>query len=221
MLKKVIIGYLGILFFYACNRDDKKQIKAVTNTVKTTKSLTSKQDSLTSAPIKEVVYFNYSNTEIKEEFRDSIFTKFSNLALDDKFTFYVPKGNINRTKSVLRIYNDLGELIYEKSFQTYNLINGYDLQDIKTDEELEKYILDKARDILANNSFVDITNKEEIIKQDGILNQPEDRFENYKVFTECQNDRRPLFCIGLAEEDITFIGYSRRLKKVIDLIYCC
>ncbi len=220
MLKKIIISCL-ILSFYACNKSDKQQNKAVKNTIDSTKSLTSKQNSRISAPIKEVVYFNYTNTEIKEEFRDSIFTNFSSLSSNDKFTFYVPKGNINTTESILKIFNEVDELIYIKSFQTSNLINGYDLEYIKTDEELEKYILGKARDVLANVSFVDITNKEEIIKQDGILNQPEDSFENYKAFIECQNDRRPLFCIGLAEEDITFIGYSRRLKKVVDIIYCC
>lgn len=180
-----------------------------------------KQDTLNSVLTRSVVYFDYTNTEIKEEFRDSLFTKFSDLAKDDKFTFYVPKGNINNTKSVLKIFNDTGELIYEKSFQTSELIYGYDLEDIKSDEELEKYILDRAKKTLTMDSFTDITDKEKIMKEDGILDQPEDSYENYKVFIECQKDKRPLFCISLAEEDITFIGYSKKLKKVVDIIYCC
>ncbi|WP_374175325.1 hypothetical protein [Flavobacterium tructae] len=217
MFKNIIIACISILSLYACNRIEKRQNKTAINLSDSLKP----QDTVVSVPTKEAIYFNYSNTVLHEEFRDSISIKFSDLLIDDKFTFYVPEGNINKTKSILKIFNDAGELLYEKSFQTSELIYGYDLEDIKTDEELEKYILDKAREVLADNSFIDITDKEKIAEEGGILNQPADSFENYKVFTECQNEKRSLFCIGLAEEDITFIGYSKRLQKVVDIIYCC
>lgn len=221
MFKNTIILFLSILAFCACNRVEKQQNETIINAKDSSKNVKPKQDTLNSVLTHSVVYFDYTNTVIKEEFRDSLFTKFSDLSTDDKFTFYVPAGNINDTKSVLRIFNNDDELIYEKSFQTSELIYGYDLEDIKSDEELEIYILSKAKETLTMDSFNDITDKEKIIKEDGILDQPEDSFENYKVFIECQNDKRPLFCISLAEEDITFIGYSKKLKKVVDIIYCC
>lgn len=220
MFKNTIIYCIIILSFYACNRVEKQQNKTTVAVKDSSENVKPKQDTL-KVLTHSVVYFDYKNTVLKEEFRDSLFTKFSDLSTDDKFTLYVPEGNINNTKSVFKIFNNADELIYEKSFQTSELIYGYDLEDIKSDEELEKYILSRAKEKLAIDSFTDITDKDEIIEKDGILNQPEDRFENYKVFIECQKDKRPLFCISLAEEDITFIGYSKKLKKVVDIIYCC
>ena len=59
------------------------------------------------------------------------------------------------------------------------------------------------------------------IGKDDIFGQPKDEFMNYDVFIECQNDKRPLFPISLAEEDMTYIGYSKKLKKAVDIIGCC
>ncbi|MBF4515826.1 hypothetical protein IRZ71_05705 [Flavobacterium sp. ANB] len=220
MLKNTLICFLSILFLYACNRNEKLQSEKTVVANDSLKNI-KPTDTLSSAvKVHETVYFNASNTTIKEEFRDSLFTKFSDLSTDDKFTLNVPKGNINKTTSVLKIFNNGGEMIYEKSFDTYHLINGYDLEYIKSDEELEKYMLNRAKEILSVESFTDISDKNEI-KKDDVLGQSKERFINYDAFIECQNNKTPLFTISLGEEDTTYIGYSKKLKKAVDIIDCC
>lgn len=216
MYKNTLVSFLSILLFYACNKAEKKPVKKtaiVSDTV-------SQKDTLNAVLTSTEVYFDYSNTVIKEEFKDSLSAKFSDLSTEDKFIITVPKGNINETTSVFQIFNSIGELIYEKSFQTRYIANGYHLIYIKNDEEMEKYILTEAKEMVDPNSFTDISDKNEIEKDD-VLGQSKDEFMNYDAFIECQNDKRPLFSISLAEEDMTYIGYSKKLKKAVDIIGCC
>ncbi|MDR6762122.1 hypothetical protein J2Y38_002333 [Flavobacterium sp. 2755] len=216
MYKNTLVVFLSILLFYACNKVEKKPIK---KTAIVSDTLSQKDTSTVAHPPAEV-YFDPVNTVIKEEFKDSLSAKFSDLSTEDKFIITVPKGNINETTSVFQIFNSVGELIYEKSFKTRYMANGYHLIHIKNDEEMEKYILTEAKEMVDPNSFTDISDKNEIEK-DGVLGQSKDDFMNYDAFIECQNDKRPLFSISLAEEDMTYIGYSKKLKKVVDIIGCC
>jgi hypothetical protein len=216
MYKNTLVVFLSILLFYACNKVEKKPIK---KTAIVSDTLSQKDTSTVAHPPAEV-YFDPVNTVIKEEFKDSLSAKFSDLSTEDKFIITVPKGNINETTSVFQIFNSIGELIYEKSFKTRYMANGYHLIHIKNDEEMEKYILTEAKEMVDPNSFTDISDKNEIEK-DGVLGQSKDDFMNYDAFIECQNDKRPLFSISLAEEDMTYIGYSKKLKKVVDIIGCC
>lgn len=216
MYKNTLICFLSILLFYACNKVEKKPIKKTAIVSDTL----SQKDTLTVAHPPAEVYFDPINTVIKEEFKDSLSAKFSDLSTEDKFIITVPKGNINETTSVFQIFNSIGELIYEKSFKTRYIANGYHLIHIKNDEEMEKYILTTAKEMVDPNSLTDISDKNEIGKDD-IFGQPKDEFMNYDVFIECQNDKRPLFPISLAEEDMTYIGYSKKLKKAVDIIGCC
>lgn len=216
MYKNTLICFLSILLFYACNKVEKKPIKKTAIVSDTL----SQKDTLTVAHPPAEVYFDPVNTVIKEEFKDSLSAKFSDLTTEDKFIITVPKGNINETTSVFQIFNSIGELIYEKSFQTRYIANGYHLIHIKNDEEMEKYILTTAKEMVDPDSLTDISDKNEIGKDD-IFGQPKDEFMNYDVFIECQNDKRPLFPISLAEEDMTYIGYSKKLKKAVDIIGCC
>jgi|GEM_PF-5043103 len=162
-------------------------------------------------------YYHY-HTIIKKEFKDSVQVNFSSLESKDSFTFYMPVGNIDSTESILRIYNVTGELIYEKIFETHELINGYDLEFIKNETQMQKYIYDKAKNMLDKTSFDDWSK----VKEDGIIGQsePED-FENYTTYVECKKDKRMLFWINLGEEDGTCIGFSKKQNKVLDIIYCC
>ncbi|KRB55605.1 hypothetical protein [Flavobacterium sp. Root186] len=217
MYKNTLVLFLSILLFYSCNKTEKKPIK---NTVAINDTLSKKDTSTVVQTTEKDVYFDYSNTVIKEEFKDSLSAKFSDLSTEDKFIITVPKGNINETISVFQIFNSIGELIYEKSFQTRYIANGYHLIYIKNDEEMEKYILTSAKEMVDPDSFTDISDKNEIGKDD-VLGQSKDEFMNYDAFIECQNDKRPLFSISLAEEDTTYIGYSKKLKKAVDIIGCC
>jgi hypothetical protein len=158
--------------------------------------------------------FDYSNTVIKSDFYDTIRINFSNNENKDLFTFTMPKGNINNTKSVLKIYDFKGKIIYEKTFETFYLINGYDLYNIKNQSEMDKYIYAKAKNILDKDSFEN-ANKTQFHSMD------KEMFENYEVYVECKKNNFLLYTVGLGEEDITTIGYSKKLDKTIDIFYCC
>lgn len=163
-------------------------------------------------------YFDYQNTIMHSSYSDTVFVKFSNDTVEDCFTFYMPEGNINATKSIIRVTTKTGELIYENVFETSDIVNGYATYSIFNDSEMEQYVLTEARDVLAKNSFRYINNAED----DSIIKQTaKEDIQDYDTFLECQNENRPLFVFRLNEENMTFIGYSRIKNKVVDLIYCC
>lgn len=219
MLRNTLICFVIVLCFYACNRAEKQQTEKASIASDSLKNIEPKEDTLSAVQNPDsVVYSKFNNSIIKEEYKDSLFTKFSDLSTDDKFILTVPKGNINHTTSVLKIFNNGGELLYETSFTTRYMANGYELENIKNDAEMVKYILTKAKQILEKDSFMYITNE---IKKDGVLGQSKEEFTDYDTFIECENDKRPLFIISLGEEDTTYIGYSKKQKKAVDLISCC
>lgn len=219
MFKNTLICYVTILCFYACNRFEKKQTEKTSMANDTLKNITPKEDTLNFVQNSDsIVYSKFNNSIIKEKYKDSIFTKFSDLLTNDKFIFTVSKGNINHTTSVLKIFNNAGELLYETSFTTRYMANGYELENIKNDAEMVKYILNKAKQILEKDSFMYISNE---TKKDGVLGQSKEEFMDYDTFIECENNKRPLFIISLGEEDTTYIGYSKKQKKAVDIISCC
>lgn len=200
--KNILLTLLFTLpFFEGC----KQEVKYNGQTKKTT-------------TIQEPEYFDYRNTIVNHEFSDTIFMCFSDDSVADCFTFYMPTGNINKTQCVLRITSNTGELIYENIFTTSDIVNGYSTHGIKNDEEMEKYVLEEAKSVLNKESFCYLDNPEE----DSIIKQtPKEEIKDYETFIECKNDNRPLFCLRLHEEDITFMGFSKKKGKVVDLIYCC
>ena len=163
-------------------------------------------------------YFNYQNTIIQTDFYDTVFQNFSSENAEDCFTFYMPSGNINETKSTIRITTKAGELIYEKTFTTSDIVNGYSTFNISNDIEMEEYVLWEAKAVLAKTSFLDVNNDDE---NNIVKSTPKEDIHDYETFVECQEENRPLFCIALHEEDITIIGFSKKKNKVVDLIYCC
>lgn len=215
-MKKKQLYYFFLLFtFLSCKKEDKKEQVLIKIDNETSVVV---QDTLANVE-KNILRNDLKDVVIHNEFRDSLNIKFSNLETDDKFVFELPEGNINNTTSSIKIYNSENILIYKKEFKTREIINGYAIDDrYYTNQEIEAYILNEAKLILSKDSFVDL---EKDIGKGEILDQEKESFENYSVFTECKNEKRPLFVIGLAEEDITYIGYSSKKNKVFDIIYCC
>ncbi len=160
--------------------------------------------------------FDYSKTELSDEFRDSTFHCFSKADSKDKFTFYVPKGNIKTTKAILMVRDAENNLVFSDTIATEELINGYDLDEIKTGEQMQKAILTRAKSILDANSFIDDISSEPFFK-----NLSDEEFMDHNVFNECQTDKRPLFILSLEEENITYYGYSKILHKVVAIAGCC
>ncbi len=209
------------LFLFSCNSNNGNKTEA-TEENKTAAPLKVEKeihlpDELKADETDDDPYYHY-HTILKKEFNDSVLANFSSLKSKDRFTFYMPAGNIDSTESVVRIYTHEGNLIYEKKFGTHELINGYDLEFIKNETQMQKYVLKQANGVLDKSSFTDLDRVEEY----GIIaqSQPED-FESYDTYVECKKEKRPLFCIGLTEEDITYIGFSKKQNKVLDIIYCC
>jgi hypothetical protein len=204
------IFVLTLLTLVSCNQTADQQ------TTKSADTASVKEDSTNSYT---PTYYDYKKTSLSSGYRDSLYAKFSSDTTEDCFILNVPKGLVTETKTTLCIVTKQGEIIYEHTFPTSDLINGYATEEIKTDKEMELYILSEAKSILDQNSFRDLN---KLTEEDGIINQTDkDGYENYDVFIECKNDRRPLYCYGLQEEDIRFLGYSRKLKKVVIVLTCC
>lgn len=162
--------------------------------------------------------YNHQLT-LENAYFDSSNAYFSNLSEKDKFTFQIPKGDINKTISILRINSKKEGLIYEKQFETYLLINGYDLEYIHTKKEMLNYVLNKARKLLSKNSFISIA--EDQLNGGWISTSTKEGFYDYETFERCKIEKRPLFSISLGEEDTEVIGYSTKEGKVKDIIGCC
>ncbi|MFB9080732.1 hypothetical protein ACFFLS_21560 [Flavobacterium procerum] len=82
------------------------------------------------------------------------------------------------------------------------------------------FIINRANEILNADKLTDISNKSEI-KENQVIGTASEDFMNYEAFLEYQNEKRPLFSIFLGEEDMTYIRYSDKLKKVVDITGCC
>jgi hypothetical protein len=179
------------------------------------------KDSAATASSKDVGvdphYFDYSNTTLSDNFTDTIFAKFSSADSEDRFTFFVPKGNINNTKSVLRITTKDGELIYETIFTTSDLVYGYGTSEVQTEKEMVNYILVDANAIL-QAGVVDPRND----KDNSFLAQfSADSFDRYDIFEEAKSSGRMLFHYRLGNEDNYVLGYSMKEKKVFKVLTCC
>ncbi len=163
------------------------------------------------------VYFDYKNTSLDQDFNDTLFCKFSNDSVNDRFSFSVPKGNISDTKAILRITTKAGLIIYEHIFGTYELASGYHLETVRTDNEMRAYILDLAKDLLPGG-IIDPNNLD---KNNYLSQATKEDFIDYETFVETKLKNRKLFFYNLHEESGTFLGYSGKEKKVVEVAGCC
>ncbi|MCL9805511.1 hypothetical protein NAT51_08255 [Flavobacterium amniphilum] len=216
---KLFLFTLSAVLFFSCSQKENHNPTSDNKDTIAVEAITATEERDTSVPTIEEHYFDYTNTVLKEDFKQSIQHLFSDTGSKDTFTLSIPKGNINRTETTLKIVAANGELILEKKFTTRELINGYDLREITNDTQMEAYIIDKAKNILNNDSFIDLS--EPIDKNSFVFNTEKEDFENFEAYTECKNDKRSIFVIGLEEENITYMVYSAKLKKVVDVLYCC
>ncbi|MDQ3108849.1 MAG: hypothetical protein M3R17_03050 [Bacteroidota bacterium] len=206
----VILPVYFLLFSCNGNRDGEKQSNSL-HKDDTAASSISKNASV------DPHYFDYSKTVLTREFADTVFAKFSSATSDDRFTFFVPKGNINDTKSVLRITNERGDVIYENIFPTRDLVYGYGTSEVKTEKEMVEYILEDAGDIL-QAGILDPNDK----REDSFLNQfTADNFDRKDVYDEVKNSRRMLFHYRLNNESNFVLGFSEKGKAVVTIFTCC
>lgn len=206
-MKKLALLYF-LIVFVSCQEAEKSKVKS-SKTIK---------KSATTNKLKNKSKFDYRLT-LEKSFFDSIHINFSSLTEKDIFTFQIPKGDINKTVSILKIANNSGNTIYEKRFETYLLINGYELESIHNENEMLHYILKQAKNMLAKNSFIDINENQ---KEGGWISTSNKKsFYDYETYESCKIEKRLLFSISLGEEDTEVIGYSSNEGKVKEIIGCC
>jgi hypothetical protein len=166
-------------------------------------------------------YFDYSKTTLTNDFTDTAFANFSSGESQDRFTFFVPKGNVNETKSVLRITTQEGKLIYEHIFPTSDLIYGYALRDIKTEKEMINSILVDAGDVLQTGIIDPIDGARGSTFMSNLsVDNPID-FEREDVYEQVKKSGRMLFHYRLNNESHFVLGYSKKEKAVVKILTCC
>lgn len=163
-------------------------------------------------------YYNYNKVSLRKDYCDSISMHFSETDKNDFFTFNIPKGNINKTYSSLKITNYQGYTIFNLKFKTNELIDAYSTFDIKTDEEFVKYILEQAENVLHPDSFMNFNN----LDKESYLNDLEEGdFYDYTTLEEIKKENRLIFILSREEENNIYYGYSKKQKKVIEIYACC
>jgi hypothetical protein len=161
--------------------------------------------------------FNYENTVLSYGFIDQVYHSFSEKEADDKFSFFVPKGNINETKCILTIENKVGDTLFADTVLTAFLIDKDDLFAIYSDEEMGNYIVNKAKNVLDSSSFC----KSDDAEVNGIFSESLDTsdFDNFEIFSEVRDDKRYLFALSFEKEGSAYLGYSKSAKQAKFVYY--
>lgn len=213
-MKKINLNFLAIVTFSAilssCNNS--------------TPPLEQKPvvDSLaTSSPVEDNVdpnaKYDYSKTSLAADYNDMVSAKFSNDSTDDRFIVFIPQGDINKTKTTLRVLTKSGAQVYEHIFNTTELINEYEIVGLKNDKEMTDYILKKA-DALLHKGIVDL---DKLGEEDYLAVASKEQFTNYDLFLDMKSKGRRLLNYTLNLENRYYLGYSAKDKKVVTIIECC
>jgi hypothetical protein len=205
-MRFVPIIILSFVLFSCTSSTENKEIKPDALTIDTISNI-----------YRAPTYYDYKNTSLNADFHDTTNAKFSSDIVEDRFTVFVPKGLVTETKSTIRITNKEGEVIYEHTFPTRELVNGYATVEIKSDAEMEKYILEEAMEVF-QNGLVDL-NK---LSEESYLKQAaKEDFTDHETFMQLKTSGRMLFHYCLQEESHYYLGYSIKQKKTVTIIDCC
>lgn len=182
---------------------------------------TPKTDSIDSALTSETapvpILFDYDHTRIEEEYCDTVFAHFSSETSLDSFVLYVGAGPISQSSAIIMITSCEGVHIYQHSFATRDLINGYSLAGIKTDTEMYEYMMLKIKSIFQEG----LLDPKQIGDEDYPNSMSPEDFENYEVYQELRVSEKVMFHYCLNEESHYYLAYSEELKKVVTIINCC
>lgn len=162
-------------------------------------------------------YYNYKNTRLEREISDTAMARFSDDITEDRFTLYVPAGLITETETTIRVKSANGTLVYEHIFPTRALVNGYATEKIRSDGEMEQYVIEQARRLLKEGLY----SANSLPEHSFLKGAPPAEFENYGVFMQLKNTGRMVFHYCLEEETHYYLGYDVKHKKVVHLIRCC
>jgi hypothetical protein len=162
-------------------------------------------------------YFDYNNTALTKDYQRTSKAHFSSENTHDEMTLYISKGPISQTRVTIRVHNAKKELIYEHVFPTTQLIYGYDLDEIHSEEQMEAKIIEWANHIV-DNGFTDPNQ----LPDDHYLNRAhQDEFMNYDVLKKIKTSKRMILYYILGEENHMYLGYSDEDEVAVQLIFCC
>lgn len=162
-------------------------------------------------------YYDFSNAVIKNAFADSITHIFSTKRRPDQFKIAVPKGKIKETMSYLLVINRNNDTLYFEEFKTWQLIYGYALNQMHSDEEVIEHIKDRVALNLDSSAFVFID------KTDLSIIRDKDPEETLKpgVFNFCKENQIPLYQFSLWTENHRFFGFDLEHGGVVLVASCC
>lgn len=154
--------------------------------------------------------------ELTKQYVDTVEHYFSNKTSKDLFVITIPKGNFSNTTSKVKVLNKQGEILFERSFESFYLFNGYDVMNLKNAEELKAYFFVQVKDLFGETKF-EIANE----SNDSYISsmKPED-FTDYETYLFCIKNSQWIFTLSLGEEDNTTFGFNPQ-KGVVELMSCC
>ena len=153
---------------------------------------------------------------LTKEISDTIEHFFSNNTNKDLFIITLPKGNIQETTANVQIINAQGEILFERSFESFYLLNGYDVMNLKNADDLKKYFVERVIGVFSENKF----EKANEIKESYISTMKPKDFLDYESFLVCKKLNQWMFTLTLGEEDNTMYGFIES-KGAVELLSCC
>ncbi|SHI47230.1 hypothetical protein SAMN04488096_1024 [Mesonia phycicola] len=218
-MKKIFL-LLTIIFLNSCknSKENSSKLEEENSKIKTKETLgEQKKVSINQTQLSQPTYYDFSNVSFNSDYQKNIEHLLSNDSIPDKFTIQIPKGNIKKTKSYLLIKSTKKDTILFRSFETWELIYGYSLDQIYSDKEVIEHIKKRVSQNFEENSFIKITET----KLDFFNNSDPDEFENYETFIYCKEKGLPIYQFTLWNENSTFYGFSVKEKKLVPIMYCC
>ena len=154
--------------------------------------------------------------ELTKQYVDTVEHYFSNKTSKDHFVITIPKGNFSNTTSKVKVLNKQGEILFERSFETFYLFNGYDVMNMKNAEELKAYFFIQVKGLFGEAKFEKANES-----NDSYISsmKPED-FTDYESYLSCKKNNLWMFTLSLGEEDNTTFGFNSQ-KGVVELMSCC
>ena len=154
--------------------------------------------------------------ELTKQYVDTVEHSFSNKTSKDLFVITIPKGNFSNTTSKVQVLNKQGEILFERSFESFYLFNGYDVMNLKNAEELKAYFFVQVKGLFGETKF----EKANESSDSYIYSMKPEDFTDYESYLSCKKNNQWIFTLSLGEEDNTTFGFNPQ-KGVVELMSCC
>ena len=204
-MRYLLIPIITITFF-GC-------IDPKTNSVESKEKVIQVEENASTEP----EFFDYGTARFTEQVSMSSDHFFSNNQTKDRFFIEINAGLVTNSKSSILVLNFEGDSIYFEEFPTYYLINGYALDDMKSNNEVLKHILKRAKENIGESSFFKLDSTEHPFFESY---EPSDYYDSL-TYSNCFENELFIFSFSLGEESTTFYGFSKEEQKATPIMDCC